>query len=259
VVLCPWYTGLRVIAGVPTETISAISEEFGIGSETLAFLPTGDMTPPVSSVVLNATASFSDGEKTYNAAEETPRLLDLAGDVFLSYKESTEKGESGLLNVSAAISASVPHLNDSEYIALVTPSLLNSIGENINNGNDIFGLAKDMDQAMADMILKSVGNILTGVTPENIADNIAAIAGDGKSEGVLTVITEITSTGNISDVLKDSEKVDKLASSLINIAENPALSSTMDSLTEMGAGMLTEALPEEGSEKREEYLGKLAE
>jgi hypothetical protein len=163
------------------------------------------------------------------------------------------------MNISEAISASVTHLEDSAYISRLTTSLLNAIGQSIKNGNDVFGIAEGMEGPAADMILRSLGNILTGVTPENIAANIAALAGDGEKEGVITVITEITSAGNITEVLNDKEKVDKLADSLITIASDPNLSSTMDALTEMGAGMLNEALPEIETEEREEYMTTLSD
>jgi len=258
VFLCPLYAGVKIIANVPAETISELVEipEAQIITD---YLPSEDITPPVSAIFVNAASTFDACGKKYNATEEAPRLISLIADTVSSYSESEEKGESALLNISAAISATVKHLEDSEYIATLTTSLLNSIGDSIKNGNDIFGIADGMQGPTGDIILKSLGNILTGVTPENIADNIAAIAGDGENEGMLTVITEITSSGNIEDVLKDTEKVDKLANSLINIAENPALSSTMDALTEMGTGMITEALPEEGSEEHKEYMGTLSE
>lgn len=263
VVLSPFYTGVKVIATLPDEAFSSITEAANLAEEDLevfnAIVPQEDMTPPLSALVVNAATTFTGDKKSYNASLETPRIADLAFDVINAYNESKEKGDDDLICVSAAIAASVAHLEDSEYIAGLTTSLLNSIGENIKNGNDIFGLAEGMDGPMADMLLKSIGNIFTGVTPENIAANIAAIAGDGEKAGVLTVITEITSAGDISEVLKDSEKVDKLADSLITIAENPALSSTMDSLTEMGAGMLNEALPEIDTEEREEYMETLSD
>lgn len=259
VVLSPCYTGLRIVANVPSQTLADVSEELGLGRDAFSALPENDMTPPLSSLIVNAATSFGADGASFRASEETPRLLHLAGDVLVSYNKSKDKGESSLLNISAAISSSVSHLKDSEYISRLTTSLLNAIGESIKGGNDIFGIAKGQSGATADIILNSVGNMLTGVTPDNIADNIAAIAGDGESEGVLTVITEITSEGDIKDVLADKEKVDKLADSLISIAENPNLSATMDALAEMGTGVIAEALPEEGSAKREEYLSKMSE
>ncbi|MBQ8448670.1 MAG: CvpA family protein [Clostridia bacterium] len=263
IVLCPFYTGAKILANIPSETYDAFTSSLGMNEQDTAlfksFFPEKDMTPPVSGLVVKAATNFSVEDKSYNATEEAPKLIDLAGDIMVSYGESKDAGESELMCISAAISASVAHLEDSEYVASLTTSLLNSIGESIKNGNDIFGLANGMEGPLADVILKSVGNILTGVTPENIAANISAIAGDGENEGALTVLAEITSAEDIKEVLKDGEQVDKLANSLIAIAKNPELSSTMDSLTEMGASVFTEAMPEEGSDERDEYIGKLSE
>ncbi len=258
VFLCPLFTAVKIVAALPEETFSAL-DEMPDAQVITDLIPNKDMTPPVSSIFVNAASTFEACGKKYNATEETPRIVALLLDVVTSYTESEQNGEDALLNVSASISATVKHLEDSEYIATLTTSLLNSIGESIKNGNDVFGIAEGMQGPAADMILKPLGNILTGVTPENIAANISALAGDGEKEGVLTVITEITSAGDITEVLNDKEKVDKLADSLITIAENPDLSSTMDALTEMGTGMLNEALPEENSEDREEYMGTLSE
>lgn len=258
VFLCPLFTAVKITATLPEEAFSAL-REMPDAQAVIDFIPNKDMTPPVSSIVVNAAATFEACGKKYNATEETPRIAALLLDVVSSYTDSEQNGEEPLLSVSSAISATVKHLEDSEYIATLTTSLLNSIGESIKNGNDVFGIAEGMQGPAADMILKSLGNILTGVTPENIAANIAALAGDGEKEGVLTVITEITSAEDITEVLNDKEKVDKLADSLITIAENPDLSSTMDALTEMGTGMLNEVLPETDTEEREEYMGTLSE
>ena len=259
VFLGPLFTGVKIIANVPSEDLSYALNEIPEAQVVTPYLPTKDMTPPVSSIFVSATSTFEACGKTYNSAEEAPRLISLALDVIASYKESANKGNEALLNISAAISAAVPHLEDSEYIATLTTSLLNSIGESIKNGNDIFGIADSMQGPTADMILKSLGNILTGVTPENIAANIAALAGDGEKDGVITVITEITSAGDITEVLNDKEKVDKIADSLITIAQDPNLSSTMDALTEMGTTMVNENLPELETEEREEYMTTLSE
>ena len=258
VFLCPLFTAVKIVATLPKETFLFL-EEMPDTQAAIDYIPKEDMTPPVSAIVVNAAATFESCGKKYNATEEAPRIVALLLDIGKSYTESEQNGDDALISVSAAISATVKHLEDSEYIATLTTSLLNSIGESIKNGNDIFGIAEGMQGPAADMILKSLGNILTGVTPENIAANIAALAGDGEKEGMLTVITEITSAGDITEVLNDKEKVDKLADSLITIAENPDLSSTMDALTEMGTGMLNEVLPETGTEKREEYMGTLSD
>lgn len=258
VFLCPLFTAVKIVAALPEETFSAL-EEFPDAQAIIDYIPRDDMTPPVSAIFVNTATTFEACGKKYNATEEAPRIVALLLDVTGAYTESEEKNEDELLRVSAAISATVKHLEDSEYVATLTTSLLNSIGESIKNGNDIFGIAEGMQGPAADVILKSLGNILTGVTPENIAANIAALAGDGEKDGMLTVITEITSAGDISEVLNDKEKVDKLADSLITIAENPDLSSTMDALTEMGTGMLNEVLPETNTEEREEYMGTLSE
>ena len=258
VFLCPFYTLAKTVAALPAESLSVL-DEIPEAETVKEFIPDKDMTPPVSAIFVNLASSFEVNEKTYNASEETPKLIALVSDVMGALNESEEKGEEPLLGVASAISATVKHLEDSEYIATLTTSLLNSIGESIKNGNDVFGIAEGMEGPAADMILRSLGNILTGVTPENIAANIAALAGDGEKEGVITVITEITSAGNITEVLNDKEKVDKLADSLITIASDPNLSSTMDALTEMGAGMLNEALPEIETEEREEYMTTLSD
>ena len=258
VLLCPLFTGAKIIANIPAESLS-ILDEIPEAQVVTPYLPTKDMTPPVSAIFVNATSTFEACGKKYNSTEEAPHLVHLATDVITAYQDSADKSEDALLNVAAAISATVPHLKDSEYIATLTTSLLNSVGESIKNGNDIFGIAEGMQGPAADMILRSLGNILTGVTPENIAANIAALAGDGEKEGVITVITEITSAGDITEVLNDKEKVDKLADSLITIASDPNLSSTMDALTEMGTAMVNENLPELETEEREEYMTTLSE
>jgi hypothetical protein len=261
VFLCPFYTGAKILTGIPFDKVLEMSSLADVPEAEMAmeYFPKADMTPPVSAIFVNAATTFEADGKKYNATDEAPKLVALLLDVASSYQESEEKGEDELLGVAAAISATVKHLEDSEYIATLTTSLLNSIGESIKNGNDVFGIAEGMQGPAADVILKSLGNILTGVTPENIAANIAALAGDGEKEGVLTVITEITSAEDITEVLNDKEKVDKLADSLITIAENPDLSSTMDALTEMGTGMLNEVLPETDTEEREEYMGTLSD
>jgi hypothetical protein len=223
------------------------------------YLPPKDMTPPVSALFVKATSSFEVEGEVYCSTEEMPRIFALVTDIAVAFTESKNNGEKDIVNFSAAIAASVAHIEDSKYIATVTTSLINSIGENIKNGNDVLGLTKNMDSAKAEMVMKAIGNILTSVNPENIAANIAALAGDGENEGVLSVLTEITSSGNGKDMLKDKEKVDKLADSLIEIAQNPELSSTMDSISELGAGILGETLPEKGTEKREEYVNALSE
>lgn len=259
--LCPFYTSAKILASVPVEQVLEMADvaDTAEAQEVLAYFPEKDMTPPVSAIFVNATSSFEANGKTYNATVETPNLIALLLDVANAYTESEENGDEALLSISAAISASVKHLEDSEYIATLTTSLLNAIGESIKSGNDVFGLADSMEGPAAEAILRSLGNILTGVTPENIAANIAALAGDGEKAGVITVITEITSAGNIEDVLNDKEKVDKLADSLITIASDPNLSSTMDALTEMGTGMLNEVLPEIETEERTEYMETLSE
>jgi len=261
VFLCPFYTSAKIFAGVPVEKILEIADlsEDPNAQMLLEQFPDKDMTPPVSALFVNMTSSFEACGKTYNATTEAPNLIALLLDVTTAYAESEEKGEESLLNVSAAISASVKHLEDSEYIATLTTSLLNAIGESIKSGNDVFGIADGMQGPAAEAILRSLGNILTSVTPENIAANIAALAGDGESEGVITVITEITSASDITEVLNDKEKVDKIADSLINIASDPNLSSTMDALTEMGVGMLNESIPEVETEEREEYMETLSD
>ena len=254
VMLCPLYTGVKVLVSIPEETLFSVGDVLELNEADVSalneMLPHEDMTPPVSALVVNLASTFTVDD-TYNATEETARLLNVAVDVWHTYDESSKRGDDDLLKISAMISASVSHLNDSTYIAGVTTSVFNSIGENLKNGNDIFGITAGMDPTMADMMLKSIGDILTGITPENIS----AIAGDGKNDGVFALITEITSCDNLADVLNDSEKIEKLTSSLITMAQNPELSSTMDALTEIGTGMLSEALPE----NRDEYLGKLSE
>jgi hypothetical protein len=258
ILLCPFYSITKIIAGIPKETVSQLTElsEMQAISE---YLPTKDMTPPVSALFVKATSSFEVEGEVYCSTEEMPRIFALVADIAVAFTESKNNGEKDIVNFSAAIAASVAHIEDSKYIATVTTSLINSIGENIKNGNDVLGLTKNMDSAKAEMVMKAIGNILTSVNPENIAANIAALAGDGENEGVLSVLTEITSSGNGKDMLKDKEKVDKLADSLIEIAQNPELSSTMDSISELGAGILGETLPEKGTEKREEYVNALSE
>ncbi len=256
--LCPFYTSAKIIANVPGETFSAL-DAIPEAQVIENILPSKDMTPPVSAIFVNATSTFEACGTKYNSTEEAPRLISLLADVVKSYSESSDKNEDALLNVSAAISATVKHIEDSEYIATLTTSLLNSIGESIKNGNDVFGIADGMQGPIADVLLSSLGNILTGVTPENIADNIEALAGDGEKDGVLAVITEISSASDIKEILNDKEKVDKLADSLIAIAENPNLSDTMDALTDVGTSMLNENMPEKGSEDHAEYIDSLSD
>ena len=254
--LSPLYTGTSVLASIPTETKQALAIELKMEKDALSALPSDNITPPLSVIVAKGATAFSVNGETFYAVEEAPRLVCLATDVLHAHNESKNKGESAIMNVSAAVSASVSHMKDSKYIAHLTTALVNAVGESLKNGEDIFGITNGQNGTMANALLKSVGNIFTNINTENIADNIAAIAGDPESgtAGVIEAVTEITSSGDIKEVLKDTEKVEKLASSLINIAENPNLSSTMDALTEMGTGILGEVLPEEGSEKREEYL-----
>jgi hypothetical protein len=258
VFLCPFYTLAKTVAALPAESLSVL-DEIPEAETVKEFIPDKDMTPPVSAIFVNLASSFEVNEKTYNASEETPKLIALVSDVMGALKESEEKGEEPLLGVASAISATVKHLEDSEYIATLTTSLLNSIGESIKNGNDIFGIANGMQGPVADVMLASLGNILTGVTPENIADNIPALTGDGEKYGVISIITEINSTGNIKEAIKDKEKMDKLVDSIITIAENPNLSNTMDAIADIGTSMITENAPEKGSDYHTEYINALSE
>ena len=147
-------------------------------------------------------------------------------------------------------------MENSQFISGATSSVLNSVGENIKNGNIDIGEGDPLSSAVAD----SVADILISVSPDNITENIEVIVGDGEeSGGLIGVVSDLTSAEDIESFIKEG-KAEELADILIEIESKPELSQTMESLKDIGMTMFSEAvLSEADSEMQSAYIDQIGE
>ena len=260
VMLSPFFSVLYMAGSVPTREKESLCTKIGIeddvADKVMEWLPVKVPMHPVSTLMSKlATTSTVEGIK-FCAIDEAPEMLAMLNDFLESYEKAQDEGKDELSVIGTAISTVIPHMENSQFISGATSSVINSVGENIKNGNIDIGEGDPLSSAVAD----SVADILISVSPDNITENIEVIVGDGEeSGGLIGVVSDLTSAEDIESFIKEG-KAEELADILIEIESKPELSQTMESLKDIGMTMFSEAvLSEADSEMQSAYIDQIGE
>ncbi|MBO5023002.1 MAG: CvpA family protein [Clostridia bacterium] len=261
VLLSPFFSILYMTGSVSKvekeELCDSIGVDDDIADTIIEWLPTDVPLHPVSALFakLSTTATVSDIK--YCAIEETPKMLAMFNDFLSSYENAQNSGKDELSVVGSAVSSTVPHMENSQFISGMTSSVLNSVGESIKNGNmDLGG-----DGELSNVVVDSVADILISVSPDNITDNIEVLVGDprdDKDDGLIGVMSNLSSAEDIEAFIREG-KTEELADILIEIEENPELSETMEAVKDIGMAMFSESVLSVADEQmKAEYTEQIA-
>ena len=261
VLLSPFFSILYMTGSVSKvekeELCDSIGVDDDIADTIIEWLPTDVPLHPVSALFakLSTTATVSDIK--YCAIEETPKMLAMFNDFLSSYENAQNSGKDELSVVGSAVSSTVPHMENSQFISGMTSSVLNSVGESIKNGNmDLGG-----DEELSNVVVDSVADILISVSLDNITDNIEVLVGDprdDKDDGLIGVMSNLSSAEDIEAFIREG-KTEELADILIEIEENPELSETMEAVKDIGMAMFSESVLSVADEQmKAEYTEQIA-
>ena len=261
VLLSPFFSILYMTGSVSKvekeELCDSIGVDDDIADTIIEWLPTDVPFHPVSALFakLSTTATVSDIK--YCAIEETPKMLAMFNDFLSSYENAQNSGKDELSVVGSAVSSTVPHMENSQFISGMTSSVLNSVGESIKNGNmDLGG-----DEELSNVVVDSVADILISVSLDNITDNIEVLVGDprdDKDDGLIGVMSNLSSAEDIEAFIREG-KTEELADILIEIEENPELSETMEAVKDIGMAMFSESVLSVADEQmKAEYTEQIA-
>lgn len=261
VLLSPFFSILYMTGSVSKvekeELCDSIGVDDDIADTIIEWLPTDVPLHPVSALFakLSTTATVSDIK--YCAIEETPKMLAMFNDFLSSYENAQNSGKDELSVVGSAVSSTVPHMENSQFISGMTSSVLNSVGESIKNGNMDLGGGGELSNVVVD----SVADILISVSPDNITDNIEVLVGDprdDKDDGLIGVMSNLSSAEDIEAFIREG-KTEELADILIEIEENPELSETMEAVKDIGMAMFSESVLSVADEQmKAEYTEQIA-
>ncbi len=242
VMLSPFFSVLYMAGSVPTREkeslCSMMDMENDVADTVIEWLPVRVPLHPASSLMSKlATTSTVDGIK-FCAIEEAPEMLAMLNDFLASYEKAQDEGKDELSVIGTAVSSTIPHMQNSQFISGATSSVLNSVGENIKSGNIELGGDDTLSSAVAD----SVADILISVSPDNITENIEVIVGDSDGNGgIIGVVSDLSSAEEIESFIKEG-KTKELADILIEIESKPELSQTMEALKDIGMTMFSESI-----------------
>ena len=242
VLLSPFFSLLYMTGAVPTRDKEAICASIGLDEDVadavIELLPTKSPMNPLSTLMSKlASTSTVDGIR-FCAIDEAPAMLAMFNDFLDSYQKAQDEGKDELSVIGSAVSSTIPHMQNSQFISGATSSVLNSLGENIKNGNIAIGDEDELSSVLAD----SVANVLVGISPDNITENIEVIVGNGDdTQGIIGVVSSLSSTGDIETFINEG-KTDELVDILIDIGEKPELSQTMDAIKDIGVTVFSESV-----------------
>ena len=242
VLLSPFFSLLYMTGAVPTRDKEAICASIGLDEDVadavIELLPTKSPMNPLSTLMSKlASTSTVDGIR-FCAIDEAPAMLAMFNDFLDSYQKAQDEGKDDLSVVGSAVSSTIPHMQNSQFISGATSSVLNSLGENIKNGNIAIGDEDEISSVLAD----SVANVLVGISPDNITENIEVIVGNGDdTQGIIGVVSSLSSTEDMETFINEG-KTDELVDILIDIGEKPELSQTMDAVKDIGVTIFSESV-----------------
>lgn len=257
ILLSPFFCGLYMVGSVPEDDrediISYMGVDKNVAHEVCRVLPESAPKHPVSLLFAKLATTTTVSGVRYCAIDEMPEMVCMLCDFLSSYENAQEEGKDDITVLGNAISSTIPHMENSVFISEITSSVLNSVGESIKNGDSGFAAESGVSGEM----MNSVGDILTNINSENIADNIEVLVGDPKDEndnGLLGIASELSSEEDIKAFLEEG-KAAELAEMLIEMEENPNLEATMNSVKNIGTTMFAESVLASADEQaKKEYI-----
>lgn len=259
VILSPFFSILYMTGSVSKvekeELCKRIDMDEDIANIMIEWLPKDIPLHPVSAIFAKLSTQSSINGIDYCAIEEAPKMLAMFNDFLASYENASHTGRDELSVIGSAISSTVPHMENSQFIAGMTSSVLNSAGEMIKSENG------SADNEISAVVLNSVANVLINVTPDNITENIEVLVGDPddkESIGLIGVVSDISSAEDIEAYLQEG-KAQELADILIKIKEEPELSETMEAVKDVGMAIFTESVLSSVDEQiKNEYVAQIS-
>ena len=242
VILSPFFSILHMTGSVPTRDKEAICASIGLDEDVadavIELLPVKSPMHPLSALMSKlASTSTVDGIR-FCAIDEAPAMLAMFNDFLDSYQNAQSEGKDEISVIGNAVSSTIPHMQNSQFVSGATSSVLNSLGENIKNGNISIGGEDELSSVLAD----SVANVLIGISPDNITENIEVIVGNGDdTQGIIGVVSSLSSTEDMETFINEG-KTDELVDILIDIGEKPELSQTMDAVKDIGVTIFSESV-----------------
>ncbi len=262
VILSPFFSVLYMTGSVSKvekeELCERIDMDEDIANMIIEWLPTDVPLHPVSALFARLSTRANVSGIDYCAIEETPKMLAMFNDFLASYENAKHSGKDELSVMGSAVSSTVPHMENSQFIAGMTSSVLNSVGESIKNTDLELGGEGELSSA----VMGSVADILISVSPDNITDNIEVLVGNPNNEedrGLIGVVSDISSAEDVEAYLREG-KTQELADILIRIKENPELSETMEAVKDIGMTMFTESVLSSVDEQtKDAYMDQIGE
>lgn len=257
VVFSPVCCGLYMINSIPqsekNEMLAVIEKDddgilHKIANEVPENMPAGEIIMVPSKLITRTSAADID----YCAIEEIPEMVSMVNDLVTSYNFATNEEQDNIRALECAVSSLIPHMEKSDFVSELAVSFVNSIGRSIKNGNSAL---INLDDSIGDMS-ETIGDILVGISSDNIVDNMKVLFGDQDDEkgkdGILDIALDIFQADDISAMLNEG-KAEDIADIIIDMSENVNMTSTMDAIKDIGTQMLSESILTEISEEDKNY------
>ncbi len=253
IVLNPVFAYYHVYLNIPEQTRISMAAPFGFTEEQLASV-SGEETEFAPNTAFAALMTETAvGDAAYSATEEAPKLVSFVYDTWSVYGKSTEAGANPMKGFGDAFAATSHQLSESILLPHFTGTLMNGFGVYLQE-HDL----ELSENPLAGSFLKSLSQMLIQATPENVADNIVLICGDGSGaeDSIMDIFSDCIEDGSDMKLSDMAGKMGEMSAIMDVAGTNENTQPTQDLVKDVCVDAFREkVLTLKDSGKVEKYLG----